>query len=138
MPHRLDIASRMHERLMEIVGVALPLIASSMADADLVGLAHLREEMVEAIDRYCRYVHALRDAARAAGDGGGAARTDELAAECAELRAAYEGFRTRWADRTAVEHWPEYRLSAIVMMKRVRACVRRAEALRRGRVSLAA
>ncbi len=53
MIHRIDITARLQRRMLEIVGTALPLLTRSRADADLVGLAHLRGEMVDAIDAYC-------------------------------------------------------------------------------------
>ena len=46
---QLDILARLQTRLLEIVGTGLPLITSSIRDADLIGLAHLRGEMVAAL-----------------------------------------------------------------------------------------
>ncbi|GEM_PF-1368587 len=117
MIHRIDITARLQRRMLEIVGTALPLLTRSRADADLVGLAHLRGEMVDAIDAYCRHVEAMRDAGSKGLDAG-----------CIDLRAAYETFRARWAQRENVDHWAEYRLSAVVMMKQIRALVQQAEA----------
>lgn len=138
MPERLDITLRLHERMLDIVRTGLPRITSSMRDADLEGLAFLRGEMVGTIDAYCRHVGQLHTTALRRGDPAETAIADALAEGCAALSAAYDDFRLRWADRSAAEHWPEYRLSAIVMMKHVRNSVRRAEQLRARHHDLAA
>ena len=124
MVYRLDITARLHRRMLEIVGTALPLITSSRADADLVGLGHLREEMVQAMDAYCHHVHQLRNMGLVAAND-----ADTLVAGCTDLRSAYEAFRARWVHRDGIENWYEYRLSAVVMMKQVRALVQHAERL---------
>ena len=128
MTYRLDITGRLHRRMLEIVGTALPLMTGSRADADLIGLAHLREEMVEAIDAYCRHVQTLREAGHAPSAPGAA-----LDDGCTSLRSAYDTFRARWVHREALENWHEYRLSAVVMMKQVRTLVQQAEAHASGR-----
>jgi hypothetical protein len=138
MAPRLDITRRLHERLLEIVRTALPLIPGSWRDADFDALAHLREEMVAAIDLYCRHVHRLRDDAIRNGGALAVERAEMLVAGCTSLRGAYDSFRCRWAQRAAVEHWHEYRLSAIVMMKQVRNRVQQAEAARTADWPLAA
>lgn len=76
---------------------------------------------------YCRHVHGI-----------GGSRGDDLVAGCTEIRAAYEAFRARWEHRRAAENWHEYRLSAVVMMKQVRAHVQEAAAIRAGRPGAAA
>ena len=116
MTYRLDITARLHRQMLDVVGTALPLITSSRADADLSGLAHLRQEMVRTLEAYSVHVKSLGDAA--------------LIARCASLEQAYQSFRARWVYRDGIEHWYEYRLSAIVMMKQVRALVQQAEAER--------
>ena len=123
MAYRVDITARLQQRMLEIVGTALPLITRSQADADLVGLAHLRGEMVDAIDAYCRHIHGLRDDADAPAEW-----LDRLIAGCNELRATYQSFGVRWMRRDCIAHWHEYRLSAVVMMKQVRKLVQDAEA----------
>lgn len=125
MAHRLDILHRLQSRLLEIVGTGLPLITSSIKDADLVGLAHLRGEMVAALMAYARYVdETVMPEALASGDPERLRRAEELKAGCLQLKAAYRGFRRRWAHRDGRTNWPEYRLSAIVMMKQMRDHVR--------------
>ena len=124
--------------MLEIVGSALPLIARTFGDADLAGLAHLREEMVEAIKAYCRHVHHQRELAVACGDTQELAIAQALADGCTGLNAAYDTFRDRWVHRDAAGNWHEYRLSAIVMMKHVRDQVQRAEAVRTRELSQAA
>ncbi|WP_174291241.1 hypothetical protein [Sphingomonas bacterium] len=119
--------------MLEIVGTALPLMTSARADADLIGLAHLREEMVQAMDAYCHHVHQLHDAGSLVPD-----HADLLVGGCVELRSAYEAFRIRWVHRDGIENWYEYRLSAVVMMKQVRALVQQAETSRVSRPSRAA
>ena len=119
MAYRLDITERLHRRMLEIVGTGLPLITRSLSDADLDGLAFLRGEMIDTIEGYCRHVHQV------SGDDG-----QRLIEGCADVRAAYETFRLRWEHRHVSGNWLEYRLSAVVMMKQVRAHVERARALR--------
>ena len=138
MVSRLDITRRYHERLLEVIKTALPFLTSSMRDADLIGLTHLREEMAEAMGAYCRHVHHLRDGARDAREAAALSQAEALVTGCVSLHAAYDAFRSRWAHRHAVEHWPEYRLSAIVMMKQVRNHVQHAERLRAAQLPLAA
>ena len=133
MRYQLDVTTRLHERLLEIVRTALPLITASVADADLIGLTHLREEMVQAMELYGRHVHRLRDKADEAGDAAGMAAASRLVAGSTQLAAFYAAFRDRWARRQAMENWHEYRLSAIVMMKQVRAGMQAAEQLRHDR-----
>lgn len=127
MIDRLNILDRLHTRLLEIVATGLPLLASSIADADLVGLAHLRGEMIAAIDSYARYVHdhVLGPAMR--GDDAERLRlAHRIKVGAIQLQQSYHTFTTRWADRDGMSNWPEYRLSAIVMMKQVRDQVREA------------
>lgn len=127
MVYCLDITRRLHQRLLYIVRVALPLIPASMGDADMAGLAHLREEMIEAIDAYSRHTRQLHDTALAAGDAARLAEADMLMRGCAALGDAYDAFRARWAHRHAMDNWHEYRLSAVVMMKQVRSHIQSAE-----------
>ena len=129
MAHRLDITKRLHERLLEIVRTALPLIPSVKADADLIGLAHLRSEMVEAMNAYCRHVHELHGDAAATAEPSRLLTARTLIEGCSSLHASYEVFRERWEHRAALDNWYEYRLSAVVMMKQVRDQVRQTESL---------
>ena len=127
MVKRLDILARHHARLLDIVGTALPLITASAQDADLPGLAHLRGEMIEAMAAYQRHVHdRMSTAATDAGDPVQTRRAQAAKIGCIEIERAYQTFTNRWAHREAAHHWPEYRLSAIVMMKQVRDHVRAA------------
>ena len=124
MIQRVDITARLQHRLLEIVSTALPLITRSIADADLLGLAHLRGEMIHALDAYYCHVSKLNaDAGRSADE------CDRLTVSCVELRAAYEAFRARWVFRNGAESWHEYRLSAVVMMKHVRSIMQEADAI---------
>lgn len=127
MAHRLNIIVRLQRRMLEIVGTGLPLITKLRDDADLVGLAHLRGEMVDSIGAYCRHVSELQDGSAAPAD-----QSQALLVGCNDLQAAYEKFRARWVHRDGIDHWQEYRLSAVVMMKQVRAVVQNAEALGHG------
>lgn len=137
MSQRLDITRRLQQRLLEIVRTALPLIPSSFGDADLVGLAHLRIEMVDTIEAYCRHVHRIPEACTE-GPHDGPSTAECLKEGCVALRGAYDAFCERWEHRTALNHWYEYRLSAVVMMKQVRDHVRNAEDLTIARFSKAA
>ena len=130
MAHRLDILDRLHVRLLDIVGTGLRLMTASMKDADLVGLAHLRDEMIEAIGAYCRFVHGDGLVAHVAGDDAQRRATAaRVRAGCSDLKGAYDAFTARWTHRDGTLNWPEYRLSAIVMMKRIRDQVRAASTL---------
>ncbi|WP_374944523.1 hypothetical protein [Sphingomonas sp.] len=125
--HHLNILDRLHARLLDIIGTALPLITSSIADADLIGLAHLRTEMIQAIDAYTHYVHDhVLDAAVAANDPARMQLAHEIKIGCISLEQTYRTFTSRWAHRDGMLNWPEYRLSAIVMMKQIRDQVRSA------------
>ena len=122
MVHQLDITARLQRRMLQIVGDALPLITKARADADLIGLAHLRGEMTDAIAAYCRHIDRLQNDAINSID-----RLERLADSCIKLQAAYESFRIRWVHRDDTDYWHEYRLSAVVMMKQVRSLVQDAE-----------
>lgn len=126
MVQRLDILERLHARLLEIVGTGLPMLTSSMRDADLEGLTQLREEMVAAIEVYAHYVHKLLGKALADGDTDVVRTAHDLKLDCIALQQAYRTFTARWAHRDGGLNWPEYRLSAIVMMKQIRNHVRAA------------
>lgn len=114
MTYRLDITARLHRQLLDIVATALPLITSSRADADLIGLAYLRSEMVRKLKAYGSHVSQLGD--------------PEQIARYTNLQHAYDAFCERWVYRDGIEHWHEYRLSVVVMMKQVRSLVQSAEA----------
>lgn len=120
MPHRLNLVERHHKRLLEIVSAALPLITGSARDADLIGLRYLRQETVEALASYARLVADMVDNAEGSGDGRAAFVAGTLQARCRTIGGSYETFRGRWLERVALDNWAEYRLSAILMMKRVR------------------
>lgn len=127
MAHRLNILDRLHTRLLEIVGTALPLITSSIRDADLVGLAHLRAEMVCALEEYARYVQQqVLDIASSGSDRERIRLAQEIKIRSIALEQTYRAFTERWRHRDGIANWPEYRLSAIVMMKQVRNHVRTA------------
>lgn len=130
MTRRLDILDRLHRRLLDIVGTALPLITSSVRDADLVGLAHLRDEMVCAVEEYARYVqeHVL-EVAIASADAERIRLAQEIKIGSLALERSYQSFTDRWQHRDGISNWPEYRLSAIMMMKQVRNHVRAAAQL---------
>ena len=138
MPATLDIVGRLHRQLLEIVAIALPLIPSSRRDVDLAALGHLRHEMVDAMRRYRRHAEDVHAAAYGSGDPSAIAAADMLCHGSKALGRAYDEFRARWAHREALANWPEYRLSAIRMMKLVRNQVQQAEAARGGEMALAA
>ena len=130
MAHRLDILDRLHTRLLDIVGTGLRLIPSAMRDADLTGLAHLRDEMIDTIGAYCRFVHGDGLLTHIEGDDAHRrAVAVRVRAGCSDLKGAYDAFTARWVHRDGTLNWPEYRLSAIVMMKRIRDQVRAASTL---------
>lgn len=128
--HHLDITARLHARMIGIVTAALPLITKSKSDADLVGLAHLREEMLEIIAAYRRYIHSLSTNGELANTGQQPSSVNILIANLADFENAYEQFRARWLYRDGISHWHEYRLSCVVMMKRLRLLVHDAETIR--------
>lgn len=122
---RLNILDRLHTRLLDIVGTALPLITASARDADFVGLAHLRMEMICAMAEYARYVQQhVVDAALAGADPEQIRLAQEIKIGSIALQRSYQSFADRWLHRDGMANWPEYRLSAIVMMKQVRSHVR--------------
>lgn len=130
MPQRLDLLARHHNRLLEIMSTAGPLITATSAGADLEALAFLRQEMTEALAAYQRFVHEAIYAPLAGAAQSPAGR-DALALKlgCIEVQLDYDRFRQRWARRDALASWSEYRLSAAAMMKRVRDHVAQARLL---------
>lgn len=130
MTRRLNILDRLHRRLLDIVGTGLPLITSSVRDADLVGLAHLRDEMICAVEEYARYVQQyVLEVALAGTDPEQIRLAQEIKIGSVALERSYQSFTDRWRHRDGISNWPEYRLSAIMMMKQVRNHVRAAAQL---------
>ncbi|WHU03729.1 MULTISPECIES: hypothetical protein [unclassified Sphingomonas] len=121
MSRRLDILTRHHDRLIEIMATARTQITDSVKGADLDALRHLRREMVEALAAYQRFVHEEIYEPAQQGIGSAEARRDAraLKIDCIQLQRDYDDFGLRWARRHVLENWPEYRLSANLMMKRV-------------------
>ena len=126
MPQRLDILDRLHKRLLDIIASGLPLITSSVRDADMVGLVYLRSEMLVTIEAYAQHIQQLSDAAHVSGDLAREQAAQELKIGCIALQQTYRAFTDRWRHRDGISNWPEYRLSAIVMMKQVRNHIRAA------------
>ena len=120
MPIRIDLLDRYQRRMMDIVGMALPLIASRQSDADMIGLKYLRREMIETLASYDRLIHEMTKAAVARCDDREQLRVYELREHCSSMRETYDAFHTHWVERQVLENWAEYRLSAIVTMKRIR------------------
>lgn len=121
MSRRLDILTRHHDRLIEIMVTVRSQITDSARDADLEALRHLRREMVEALAAYQRFVHEEIYEPAQQGIGSAEARRDAQALKigCIQLQRDYDDFCLRWARRHVLENWPEYRLSANLMMKQV-------------------
>lgn len=119
---RLDILSRHHDRIREIMATASQLIVGYSKDADLGALRHLRREMVEALIAYQRFVHEEIFEPSLLADEADPARRDAraLKIDCIQLQRDYDDFGMRWAHRDIVDNWQEYRLSANLMMKQVR------------------
>lgn len=124
MIRRLNILHRLHGRMLDIVAAGLPLLTSSMRDADLIGLTYLRGEMIEVLAAYARHVRELETDAEQMQDPDRVRLAGEIVRGCTALHRSYEAFRNRWAHRDGQMNWPEYRLSAIVMMKQIRDQVR--------------
>lgn len=116
MVNRLDITARLQRRIVEISSTAIPLIAKRQDEADLVGLNHLRGELMAAVGAYVRHIHRLGIEVKEP-----SAEIELLASRCLALRVAYRDFRRRWIYRDGMDHWHEYRLSASVLMKQIRA-----------------
>lgn len=121
MLRRLNLLHRLHNRLLEIVTTAAPLIASTPEEADLVGLQHLRDEMVHTMSAYDRYIDEVLIAqAEASGDADLICRARAIQVGSRRLTDAYDAFRARWVGRNPLANWPEYRLSAMLMIKQLR------------------
>lgn len=86
--------------------------------------------MVDALASYQSFIHqevfepAIKGCPGLAHDSASA-----LKISCIDLQGSYEAFRMRWSHRDIREHWPEYRLSALQMVKKTRAHVHSAAAL---------
>lgn len=93
-------------------------------------LYDLRLTMVEALSEDQRFVH-TEVFARASQSADVNAQTDARVIKlgCIQLGHNYENFRRRWAQLNALDHWPEYRLSAIRMTAQVRDHIRLAAQL---------
>ncbi|RYF11925.1 MAG: hypothetical protein EOO77_18405 [Oxalobacteraceae bacterium] len=76
--------------------------------------------MVETLAAYAGILQERAENAEGRGDGCDLLRASELRDRCLAMGTSYEAFRARWAHRHALDHWPEYRLSAVHMMKRIR------------------
>lgn len=140
MSRKLDILTRHHDRLIEIMATARPFITDSVEEADLEALRHLRREMVEALSAYQRFVHEEIYEPAQQGIGSPEARHDAqaLKIDCIQLQRDYDDFGLRWARRHVLENWPEYRLSANRMMKQINDHILHVSELRKGWTSQAA
>jgi hypothetical protein len=130
MPQRVDILQRHHLRLLEIVRTALSCLTSSVQEADVVALRHLRAEMVSALAAYQRFVHEeVYMPAILCGDADAQMDAYSIKVGCIEVQNDYEVFRQRWVHRNVAGSWAEYRLSTIRMMKQLRNHVQHATQL---------
>ena len=121
MPQRLNMLARHHTRLAEIAETAAHLVSRSVTKACMSDLRLLRIEMVDALGSYQSFVH--HEVFEPAMKGSSAMERDiasALKVKCVELQGSYERFRMRWSHRDARLNWPEYRLSAMQMVKHVR------------------
>lgn len=134
MSQRLDILTRHHDRLIEIMGTARTQITDSVKDADLEALRHLRREMVEALSAYQRFVHEeiYEPAQQGVGSEEACRDARALKIDCIQLQRDYDDFCMRWARRDVLDNWPEYRLSVNLMMKQMNDHIRQVGELRKG------
>lgn len=134
MSGRLDMLARHHDRLLEIVSTARPLITEAVEDADLEGLRHLRGELVAALAAYQRFVHEeiYVTAQHAGGPPEALGDALTLKIDCIQLQSDYEDFGLRWTRCDVLENWPEYRLSAHRMIRQLEEHVAQAGGLRNG------
>ena len=121
MSQRLNMLARHHTRLAEIAETAAHLISGPVTEACMNDLRLLRIEMVEALGSYQAFVH--QEVFEPAIKGGSTIERGSASAlkiKCIELQGSYETFRMRWSHRDARVNWPEYRLSAMQIVKYVR------------------
>ncbi len=130
MPDRLNTLACHHSRLAGIADTAARLVAGSASEACIADLRLLRLDMMDALASYQSFIHqevfepAMRGCPGLALDSASA-----LKISCIDLQGSYEAFRMRWSHRDTRENWPEYRLSAMQMVKKVRSHVHSAAAL---------
>lgn len=134
MSGRIDMLARHHDRLLEILETARPMITDAVEDANLEGLRHLRGELVEALAAYQRYVH--EEIYQPAQHGVGAPEALEgarmLKIGCIQLQRDYEDFGLRWTRCEVLENWPEYRRSANRIIEQIHDHVAQVAELRGG------
>jgi len=121
MTYRIDLLARHHQRLLEIIETAYPLITASHADADTVGLRHLRREMEETLMSYERFIRediCERSLWSATDEAVQDARA--LLASCQLLRKDYRGFIHRWTATESATNWARYRLAIMCMIQQFR------------------
>ncbi|WP_010162386.1 hypothetical protein [Sphingomonas sp. PAMC 26617] len=130
MDKRLYIIERHHRRMSAILQDARPLLSSPAASVDHAGLGYLRNELVDALVSYRRFVQ--EDICLSPIGGGPDGRSDatELKTTCAEIESAYQRFRERWIYRQVPDNWSEYRLSAQVMMKQIKTAIDKSASLK--------
>lgn len=126
MVEPLDITKRYHERLLETANRAATLVDVSLEGSDLIGLEHLRREMVFLLEGYAAYVIQMPLVAQ---DVDKLHYIEQLRFGAIILQRSYEKFRTRWVHREATENWHEYRLSLNVMIKQLCDHIRTSESM---------
>lgn len=121
MTYRINLLARHHQRLLEIIEAAHPLITTFHHDADTTGLRHLRRELEEALAAYERFIHE-EICGRSMWSHSPEAHSDARALLDAaqQLRVDYETFVSKWTASNASENWARYRLSARCMIQQFR------------------
>lgn len=121
MLRTLDLLHRLHTRLLDIASTATPLITPTLEEADLVGLCYLRDEMVQMMAAYGRFIdEVLVPRAERSGDPELICRARAIHVGSERLINAYDRFCARWVHRDPMMNWPEYRLTAMLMIKQLR------------------
>lgn len=109
-----------HQRaVLSVLDRARPLFNATYDEA-WPRLAEFRVDLTAQMRDFQRYKHEVIFDPIIRGNVGDKAIAVELKSECIALGIQYDSFRQQWAKADVQANWPQYRLSAISMMTKVR------------------
>lgn len=106
--------------VLSVLDRARPLLNSSYDEA-WPQLAEFRVELTARMRDFQRYKHEVIFDPIIRGNVADSEIADALKSDCIALGNQYDSFRQQWAKTDVQANWPQYRLSAISMMTKIRA-----------------
>jgi len=105
--------------VLSVLDRARPLFNATYEEA-WAQLAEFRVELTARMRGFQRYKHEVIFDPLIKGNHGDRAIATALKSDCIALGIQYDSFRQQWAKADVQANWPQYRLSAISMMTKIR------------------